>query len=75
MTALCAGLGLVPLALAGGEAGKEILAPVAQVILGGLISSTLLDFFVTPTIFYHYGRAALEATLKRRPEVVAAPAL
>ncbi len=75
MTALCAGLGLVPLALAGGEAGKEILAPVAQVILGGLISSTLLDLFVTPTIFYHYGRAALEATLKRRPDLVAEPAL
>ncbi|HNH48311.1 MAG TPA: efflux RND transporter permease subunit, partial [Myxococcota bacterium] len=64
MTALCAGLGLVPLAMAGGEAGKEILAPVAQVILGGLISSTLLDFFVTPTIFFHYGRAALEASLR-----------
>jgi Cu/Ag efflux pump CusA len=51
MTALCAGLGLVPLALASGEAGKEILTPVAQVILGGLCSSTLLDMIVTPTVF------------------------
>jgi len=56
MTALCAGLGLVPLALAGGAPGKEILTPVAQVILGGLVSSTLLDLFVTPTVFLRFGR-------------------
>ena len=56
MTALTAILGLVPLLMAGGEAGKEILYPVAVVIVGGLISSTLLDLFVTPTIFYHYGK-------------------
>jgi Cu/Ag efflux pump CusA len=37
MTALCAGIALVPLALAGGEPGKEILTPMAQVILGGLV--------------------------------------
>jgi len=41
MTALCAGIGLVPLALAAGQPGKEILYPVATVILGGLITSTL----------------------------------
>lgn len=56
MTALTAILGLVPLIMAGGEAGKEILYPVAVVIVGGLISSTLLDIFVTPTIFYHFGK-------------------
>ena len=56
MTALTAILGLIPLLMAGGEAGKEILYPVAVVIVGGLISSTLLDFFVTPTIFFHYGK-------------------
>ena len=51
MTALCAGLALLPLAFAGGDPGKEILTPVAQVILGGLISSTLLDIVVTPGIY------------------------
>jgi CzcA family heavy metal efflux pump len=60
MTALCAGIGLVPLALAAGQPGKEILTPVAQVILGGLFSSTLLDMVVTPTVFLRFGRAALE---------------
>ncbi len=59
MTALCAGIGLLPLALAGGQPGKEILTPVAQVILGGLVSSTLLDVLVTPTLFLHFGRAAI----------------
>ncbi len=59
MTALCAGIALVPLALAGGQPGKEILTPVAQVILGGLVSSTLLDMVVTPTVFLRFGRASL----------------
>nr|MBA2322104.1 efflux RND transporter permease subunit [Deltaproteobacteria bacterium] len=61
MTALCAGIALVPLALAGGQPGKEILTPVAQVILGGLFSSTLLDLIVTPTVFLRFGGPALAA--------------
>ncbi len=56
MTALCAGIALVPLVLAAGEPGKEILYPVATVILGGLVSSTLLDFFVHPALFWCFGR-------------------
>ena len=60
MTAVTAGLGLVPLVLSKGEPGKEILYPVAVVILGGLITSTLLDFFVTPAVFYRFGRSAAE---------------
>jgi CzcA family heavy metal efflux pump len=56
MTALCAGIALVPLALAEGQPGKEILTPVAQVILGGLVSSTLLDMIVTPTMFLRFGK-------------------
>ncbi|MCA9066231.1 MAG: efflux RND transporter permease subunit, partial [Planctomycetaceae bacterium] len=61
MTALTSGIGLVPLVLAAGEPGKEILYPVATVILGGLISSTLLDFFVHPALFWLFGRRAAEA--------------
>jgi HME family heavy-metal exporter len=56
MTALTAGIALVPIALAAGEPGKEILYPVATVIIGGLISSTLLDFFVHPALFWTFGR-------------------
>lgn len=60
MTALSAILALSPLLLAKGEPGKEILYPVAVVIIGGLLSSTLLDIFVTPAIFFKYGKKALE---------------
>lgn len=60
MTALTAGIGLVPLVLAADEPGKEILYPVATVILGGLVSSTLLDFFVHPALFWCFGRKAAE---------------
>ncbi len=55
MTALTAGIALIPLTLSAGEPGKEILYPVATVIVGGLISSTLLDFFVHPALFWTLG--------------------
>jgi HME family heavy-metal exporter len=58
MTALTSGIGLVPLALAAGEPGKEILYPVATVIIGGLISSTLLEFLVRPALFWRFGLGA-----------------
>ncbi len=60
MTALTAGIALIPLVLAAGEPGKEILYPVATVIFGGLISSTLLDFFVHPALFWCFGRKQAE---------------
>jgi HME family heavy-metal exporter len=60
MTALTAGLALIPLANQGGEPGKEILYPVAITIIGGLITSTLLDFCVTPTVFLRFGRRAIQ---------------
>jgi CzcA family heavy metal efflux pump len=65
MTALTAGLALIPLVLAAHEPGKEILFPVAVVILGGLISSTLLDMAVTPAVFLKFGRRSAEKSLAR----------
>jgi HME family heavy-metal exporter len=58
MTALTSGIGLLPLALAAGEPGKEILYPVATVIVGGLLTSTLAEFFVRPALFWTIGRKA-----------------
>lgn len=55
MTALVAALALIPLMLSGGDPGKEILHPVAVVIFGGLVSSTLLDTLLTPVMFYQWG--------------------
>lgn len=60
MTALTSGIGLVPLVLSAGEAGKEILYPVATVILGGLVTSTALDFLVRPALFLLFGMKAAE---------------
>ena len=56
MTALTAGLALVPLALGGGEPGKEIEAPMAVVILGGLLTSTALNMIVVPSLYFKYGK-------------------
>ena len=64
MTALSAGIALIPLLLAADEPGKEILHPVAVVIVGGLISSTLLDLMVTPAVFYLFGRKAAESAVR-----------
>lgn len=66
MTTLTAILGLIPLTMAAGVPGKEILHPVAIIIVGGLISSTLLDILVTPTIFYNYGQKSSELYLKNK---------
>jgi HME family heavy-metal exporter len=63
MTALTAGIGLIPLVLAADQPGKEILYPVATVILGGVISSTLLDFFVHPALFWLFGLKAAESVV------------
>ena len=64
MTSLTAGIALIPFAFSGGEPGREILQPLAVVILGGLISSTLLDMIVTPTVFYHFGKASAEKAIQ-----------
>jgi CzcA family heavy metal efflux pump len=56
MTAMAAGLALIPLALSGGKAGSEIQTPMAIVILCGLMTSTLLNMVVVPTMYLRYGR-------------------
>ena len=61
MTALSAGVALVPLMLGADAPGKEILHPVAITIFGGLVTATLLDTVLTPTLFLRYGRKPLEA--------------
>lgn len=55
MTALAAGLALVPLAMSGGQPGAEIQAPMAVVILCGLISSTILNMIVVPALYLRFG--------------------
>jgi CzcA family heavy metal efflux pump len=56
MTALTAGLALIPIVMATGQPGSEIQAPMAAVILGGLTSSTLLNLLVLPTLFARFGQ-------------------
>ena len=68
MTALTAGIGLVPLVLAAGQPGKEILYPVATVILGGVISSTLLDFFVHPALFWLFGLRSAQRVIANQSD-------
>ena len=54
-TALTAGLALIPLVLASGKPGNEIPRPMAEVILGGLLSSTFLNLVVVPVLFARWG--------------------
>jgi len=55
MTAMAAGLALIPLALGGGKSGSEIQTPMAIVILCGLVTSTLLNMVVVPAMYLRYG--------------------
>ncbi len=56
MTALVTALGLLPLALGSDQPGREIEGPMATIIVGGLITSTLLNLLILPTIMLHFGR-------------------
>lgn len=68
MTAFSAILALTPLLFAKDQAGKEILHPVAVVIVGGLLSSTLLDIFLTPVLFYRFGKKSAAQYLNQTNE-------
>jgi HME family heavy-metal exporter len=68
MTALSAGVALVPLLIDAATPGKEILHPVAVTIFGGLITATLLDAFLTPVLFRKFGRVPLERLRTTRSE-------
>jgi HME family heavy-metal exporter len=58
MTSLVTSLALVPLLLAGSDPGKELLHPLAVVVFGGLFSSTIISLFLTPALFYRFGKKA-----------------
>ena len=63
MTSLVTALALIPLIISGGDPGKEMLFPLAVVIFGGLMSSTAISLFLTPALFYRFGKkAALKIT-------------
>ena len=66
MTALTAGLSLIPFILAADAPGKEILHPLAVVVLGGILTSTLLDQIVTPAVFYKFGKPIAERIIRER---------
>jgi Cu/Ag efflux pump CusA len=57
MTALATGLALVPLAIGGDKPGQEIEHPMAVVILGGLVTSTILNLFLMPALYLAFGRS------------------
>jgi Cu/Ag efflux pump CusA len=60
MTSLATGLALVPLVVLGERPGHEIEHPLAVVILGGLVTSTLLNLFVTPSLYLRFGKSSRE---------------
>jgi len=65
MTALFAGLALVPLALAGGQPGSELQTPMAIVLLWGLLSSTALNMLVVPALYLRFGAAGRQLTAEK----------
>jgi Cu/Ag efflux pump CusA len=61
MTSLATGLALIPLVMFGERPGQEIEHPLAIVILGGLVTSTLLNLFVMPSLYLRFGKSRREA--------------
>lgn len=64
MTALTSMIGLLPLALAPNLPGREFLYPIATVMIGGLLTSTVLEFFVRPALFWNYGLKAAQKVIE-----------
>ena len=60
MTALTAGLALVPLVIAGNTPGHEIEHPMAIVILGGLVTSTVVNLFIVPVLYLRFGKRDID---------------
>lgn len=63
MTALVTALGLLPLAVASGQPGREIEGPMATIIVGGLVTSTILNLLILPTIMLHFGKFEKEISI------------
>jgi HME family heavy-metal exporter len=70
MTALTAGIGLVPLVMEGHKPGREILYPVATVILGGLVTSTLSEYLIHPGLFWRFSGKHSERMLRQSAEEI-----
>ena len=73
MTSLATGLALVPLVVLGNQPGHEIEYPLAVVILGGLVSSTLLTLFVVPSLYLRFGRQVASSALPNQSDPFATP--
>src|SRR5262249_48867801 len=67
MTALTAGIGLIPLVVGGNKPGLEILYPVATGILGGLATSTCCEFLIPPGLFWRFSGKDAERLVKEKP--------
>jgi len=74
MTALAAGLALIPLVISGDIPGQEIARPMAIVILGGLVTSTILNLFILPALYLWFGSSKVASpepdTMRRKPDAV-----
>jgi len=68
MTTLTATFGLLPITFSPDVPGREILYPIATVIVGGLLASSLMEFFVRPALFWTFGRKSAERILRREQE-------
>jgi CzcA family heavy metal efflux pump len=73
MTAMATGLAIVPLAYAGSIPGHEIEYPMAVVILGGLVTSTMLNLFIIPSLYLRFGRSRVPAPAVPQPVAVPLP--